>query len=213
LKPTQGGEQAVSGTPATVDGDEAWPSDTVEVARVLDAWGVKGGLKLQPFAKDPQALFSSRRWYLEAPTTLPGGGRRLLRVISAREQGDVVVAQVREIDDRDSAEALRHWRVFVSRASFPTAGDGEYYWVDLLGLAVVNRQGVELGRVADLIDTGPHSVLRIDVLAADGASPAERLIPFVAHYVDDVSLELRRIVVDWDPQWDQVDKRDDAKTA
>jgi 16S rRNA processing protein RimM len=196
----------VSGTPATVDGEEAWPADAVEVARVLDAWGVKGGLKLQAFAKDPQALFSSRRWYLEAPATLPGGGRRLLRVVSAREQGDVVVAQVREIDDRNAAEALRHWRVFVSRASFPTADDDEYYWVDLLGLAVVNREGVELGRVTDLIDTGPHSVLRI-ACAAAGAVPVERLIPFVAHYIDDVSLEQRRIVVDWDPEWDLGDAK------
>jgi len=201
LKPErQGGVAAVSGSPAPLDGDEAWPADAVEVGRVLDAWGVKGGLKIQPFAKDPQALFSSRRWYLEAPATLPGGGRRLLRVASAREQGDVVVAQVREIDDRDAAEALRHWRVFVSRASFPTADEGEYYWVDLLGLAVVNRAGVQLGKVADLIDTGPHSVLRVEA-DGEGPAPIERLIPFVASYIDEVSLERRLIQVDWDAQW------------
>jgi 16S rRNA processing protein RimM len=205
LNPAQGGAQAVSGNPAAVDADEAWPADAVEVARVLDAWGVKGGLKLQPFAKDPQALFSSRRWFLVAPESLPGGGRRMLRVTSAREQGDLVVAQAREIEDRNAAEALRHWRVFVSRASFPTADQGEYYWVDLLGLTVVNREGIELGRVADLIDTGPHSVLRIES-SAEGA-PVERLIPFVAHYVDDVSLAERRIVVDWDPQWDLGDTK------
>jgi len=190
----------VSSAPAA-EWDEAWPADAVEVGRVLDAWGVKGGLKVQAFAKNPQALFSSRRWFLEAPTTVPGRARQLLRVVSARQQGDLVVAQVREVEDRNAAEALRHWRVFVSRASFPTADDDEYYWVDLLGLDVVNREGARLGRVADLIDTGPHSVLRIES-PVEGEPALERLIPFVAHYVDSVSLEQRRIVVDWDPQWD-----------
>lgn len=190
----------MSSAPAA-EWDEAWPADAVEVGRVLDAWGVKGGLKVQAFAKNPQALFSSRRWFLEAPTTVPGRARQLLRVVSARQQGDLVVAQVREVEDRNAAEALRHWRVFVSRASFPTADDDEYYWVDLLGLDVVNREGARLGRVADLIDTGPHSVLRIES-PVEGEPALERLIPFVAHYVDSVSLEQRRIVVDWDPQWD-----------
>lgn len=201
MKPERGGEQAVKGRPTPPHDEDPWPADAVEVARVLDAWGVKGGFKLQPFAKDPQALLTSRRWYLAAPDTVPGGGCRLLRITSAREHGDLVIAQARELDDRNAAEGLKHWRVFVSRTSFPTADPGEYYWVDLIGLAVVNRDGVELGSVVDLIDTGPHSVLRIEA-APGGKAPIERLIPFVAHYVDDVNLAERRIVVDWDPSWD-----------
>jgi 16S rRNA processing protein RimM len=91
-------------------------------------------------------------------------------------------------------------RIFISRASFPTAGDGEYYWVDLIGLDVVNRQGEALGTVIDLIDTGAHSVLRIQRPAGEAGVPegaSERLIPFVAAYVDDVNLSERRIMVDW----------------
>lgn len=179
------------------DPDEDWPADAVEVGRVLDAWGIKGAIKVQAFAKDPQALFSSRRWHLEPPETARGAARRLLRITSAREQGDAIVAQAREVEDRNAAEALRHWRVFVSRTSFPTADADEFYWVDLIGLDVVNREGVALGRVVDLLDTGAHSVLRVE---AQGA--AERLIPFVAHYIDDVSIEQRRIVVDWNADWD-----------
>ena len=95
-------------------------------------------------------------------------------------------------------------RLFVARSSFPTAGDGEFYWIDLIGLAVVNRQGEALGEVVGLIDTGPHSVLRIRPASAAGETPAadeaeaeERLIPFVAAYVDGVDLAARRITVDW----------------
>ena len=179
-----------------------WPEDAVEVGRVLDAWGVKGWIKVQPFAADPQALFSSRRWFLKPPEE----GQRpvvatyppMLRVSEAKNHGDLVVAQVKDVADRAGAEALRGARVFVGRSSFPTAGPDEYYWVDLLGLTVVNRQGETLGTVTGLIDTGPHSVLRVAPgAAAVPDAEAERLIPFVAAYVDDVSLAKRLITVDW----------------
>jgi 16S rRNA processing protein RimM len=167
--------------------DEAWPADAVEVGVVLGAWGIKGGFKVQAHASDPQALFACKRWWLRDGH----GVQRLLKIVQAREQGDTIVAGAQDIPDRNAAEALRGARVFVARASFPTAADDEYYWVDLIGLDVVNRDGAALGQVADLIDTGAHSVLR--VVEGD----AERLIPFVAAYVDDVNLAARRIAVDW----------------
>ncbi len=86
----------------------------------------------------------------------------------------------------------------MARQLFPQARADEYYWVDLIGLAVLNRQGEPLGTVVGLIDTGPHSVLRLARPEAEGAEPGdERLIPFVAAYIDDVSLPDKRITVDW----------------
>ena len=69
--------------------------------------------------------------------------------------------------------------------------------VDLIGLEVINREGVLLGQVHDLLQTGPQTVLVIRA-EQDGAS-IERLIPFVSVYVDSVSVADRRIVVDWQP--------------
>jgi 16S rRNA processing protein RimM len=178
---------------ASGPGEDAWPADAVEVGVIAGAWGVRGGFKVLPHATEPQALFASKRWWLQAAD----GSRRLLRITSAREQGDAVVAGAQDLGDRDAAQALRGARVFVARSSFPTAGADEYYWVDLIGLAVVNRQGVALGTVADLIDTGAHSVLRVQPAAERDGEPGERLIPFVAAYVDRVDLPARRIEVDW----------------
>lgn len=176
--------------------DVAWPGDAVEVGRIVDAWGVKGWFKVQPYSTDPQALFSSRRWYLLPPDEArPPSARpipRLLKITAARDHGDAIVASAQEIEDRDAAEALRGARVHVARASFPTADPDEFYWVDLIGMTVVNRDGQVLGTVEDLLDTGPHCVLRV---AAPGAD--ERLIPFVSAYVDAVDAQQRRITVDW----------------
>jgi 16S rRNA processing protein RimM len=178
------------------------PGDAVDVGRIVDAWGIKGWVRVQPHAADPHALFSSKRWYLRPPA----GPRRpgdlplppLLRITEARRHGAEVVAGIRDVDDRSAAEALRGARIFIARSSFPTAGADEYYWVDLIGLAVVNRAGDALGEVVGLIDNGAHAVLRVQPAAAVGEPPAaQRLIPFVAAYVDAVDLGARRIVVDW----------------
>lgn len=174
----------------------AFPADAVEVGRILGPWGIKGGFKVQAFATDPQALFSTKRWFLRAPEDRPlrplPVPPALLRIVQAREQASWIVATADEVPDREAAEALKGARVFIARSSFPSAGSDEYYWVDLLGCEVQNREGALLGCVADLIDTGAHSVLRVQ----DGDAP-ERLIPFVAAYVDDVDLAARRIRVDW----------------
>jgi len=181
----------------------AEPDDAVEVGRIIGAWGVKGWFKVQAFATEPQALFSSRRWFLRPPeeprVARPVGNAaypQYLKIAESREHGEWVVARTVDVVDRSGAEALRGARVFVPRASFPTAGADEFYWVDLMGLAVVNRLDEPLGSVVGLIDTGAHSVLRVLPEGAQGEA-AERLIPFVAQYIDEVSLEQRRIRVDW----------------
>jgi len=181
----------------------AEPDDAVEVGRIIGAWGVKGWFKVQAFATEPQALFSSRRWFLRPPeeprVARPVGNAAYppyLKIAESREHGEWVVARTVDVVDRSGAEALRGARVFVPRASFPTPGADEFYWVDLMGLAVVNRLDEPLGSVVGLIDTGAHSVLRVLPEGAQGEA-AERLIPFVAQYIDEVSLEQRRIRVDW----------------
>jgi 16S rRNA processing protein RimM len=177
------------------------PPDAIEVGRIADAWGIKGWFKVLPHSADPQALFSSKRWYLLPSDRGPKAfdGAVLLRVREAKEHSDTVVARADGIEDRSGAEALRGARVFVARSSFPTAGDDEYYWVDLIGLDVVNREGVALGTVRELLSTGPQTVL---VLAheADG-KPQERMIPFVSAFVDKVDLAGRTITVDWQPDY------------
>jgi 16S rRNA processing protein RimM len=186
------------------DGDVVWPEDAIEVGRIVDAWGIKGGLKVLPFSSEPKALFGSRRWFLKPPAASGPAARiaaampKVLRITGAREQGDVIVATAQEVPDRNAAEALRGAAVFVSRQSFPTAAPDEFYWVDLIGLDVLNREGQALGAVVDLMETGAHSVLRVVMPGAEaGGEPVERLIPFVAAYVDAVQLESHRIVVDW----------------
>lgn len=184
------------------DDELPFPDDAIEVARIAEPWGLKGGFHLRTYAADPQAVFSSRRWFLQPPEGRPRPKDapplpKVLRITQVREHGEGVVAMAQEVADRNGAEALRGARIFVSRSSFPTADDGEYYWVDLIGLPVFNRAGEALGTVVDLLATGPQTVLRLQADAAAGAEPVERMIPFVAAFIDEVDLKGRRIVADW----------------
>lgn len=191
---------SMSSAPSSSDDAPERPADAVEVGRIVGAWGIQGGIKVKPFAADPQALFSSKRWFLEPPEMVRPGVSLppLLRIVTARHQGDGVVATAQELPDRNAAEAVKGARIFVSRASFPTPDEGEFYWIDLIGLSVVNRDGLLLGIVRSLIETGPHCVLTIQ--GEDPEQP-EVLIPFVDAYVDRVDLAARRIDVDWSPDF------------
>ena len=174
------------------------PSDAVEVGRIGEAWGIKGWFKIVPYSANPEALLSGGSWYLlpsEKGAKSFFSGTVLLTVKQAREHSDSVVATAEEIPDRNGAEALRGARIFISRASFPKAAEDEYYWVDLLGLNVVNREGVELGQVKDLLATGPQTTLVLSQ-EVDG-KPVERMIPFVSAFVDKVDVAGRQITVDW----------------
>ncbi|MBC7438349.1 MAG: ribosome maturation factor RimM [Bdellovibrionales bacterium] len=179
----------------------ALPADAIEVGRIADAWGIKGWFKVLPHSADPEAPFSSKRWYLQ-----PSGrgaktfsGTVLLRVVEAKEHSGTIVAQAQDVVDRTAAEALRGARIFVPRSSFPANKTDEYYWVDLIGLHVVNRETVLLGQVKELITTGPQTVLVITYTEEDKL--LERMIPFVSAFVDGVDLSGRRITVDWQPDY------------
>jgi 16S rRNA processing protein RimM len=177
------------------------PDDAVEVGRILDAWGIKGWFKVLPHSASPEALFCTRRWYLQPADRGPRAfsGTVLLQVREVKEHSDSIVACAHEVDDRNAAEALRGARIFVSRTSFPTPAEGEYYWVDLIGLPVVNREGLALGEVRELLSTGPQTVLVITT--EEGGKPVERMIPFVSAFIDAVDLPGRRITVDWQPDY------------
>lgn len=178
----------------------ALPADAIEIGRITDAWGIKGWFKVLPHSASPEALFSSKRWFLQPNErgASPFKGTVLLRIREAKEHSDSVVAAAHELDDRDLAESLKGARIFVQRSSFPTTGSDEYYWVDLIGLKVHNREGLALGEVKELLSTGPQTLLVLSQANPDPEGKAiERMIPFVNAYIDQVDLPAGQILVDW----------------
>lgn len=181
------------------------PADAIELGRIQEAWGLKGWVHILPHSADTEALFASRQWFLQPPEARFARGFSaftgtvLVSVAEIKTHSDSIVARLAGVDDRNVAEGLKGVRIFVPRSAFPAAPEGEYYWVDLIGLNVVNREGVPLGVVRDLMPTGPNSVLVLEYTEEVDGQPqtAERMIPFVSAYVDSVDQAARLITVDW----------------
>jgi 16S rRNA processing protein RimM len=173
------------------------PVDAIEVGRITDAWGLKGWFKILPYSAQPEALLASKQWFL-----LPSdrgvkafSGCLQLSVLESKEHSENLVACVQGVQERDAAEALRGARIFIARSNFPSPSIDEFYWVDLIGLMVVNRQNEALGTVRELLSTGPQTVLVLE--QHEGDKRVERMIPFVSVYVDTVDLAAKVIHVDW----------------
>ena len=141
------------------------------------------------YSDDLDALGQFKSWWWAGPAGKPDWAQVVPEEFV--ERGGGVIAKLPGIDDRDAAFGRKGWQIAVARSAFNPVAEGEYYWSDLLGLRVVNRDGVVLECVTELMDLGPHQVLRVMQDAR------ETLIPFVVQYVDRVDTAGGEIVVDW----------------
>uniref|UniRef100_E6PKY9 Putative 16S rRNA processing protein RimM n=1 Tax=mine drainage metagenome TaxID=410659 RepID=E6PKY9_9ZZZZ len=181
------------------EGHTDWPEGLIQVGHVLDAWGTQGWLKIAPESNEPAALLKASHWWMHSPQ-----GRPLQRaqyaVRLARRHTQSVVALLDGTTTRTQAESFRGWTIHARREDFPPARKDEYYWVDLIGCTVLNREGLPLGMVSGLFDSGAQAVLQLHT--ATGGQQHERLIPFVDAYIVEVDIAARRIVADWLPEYD-----------
>ncbi len=173
------------------------PGDLVLVGYISGAYGLNGWVRVTPYSTDADALLNAKTWWLDKPEF-----RDVAMMQSKIHTGDVV-AQLMGVADRNAAEALKGATVQIPRSHFPALSDGEFYWVDLIGLEVENLQGEHLGQVSDMMDNGAHPILRVAVPQAievdtdAKATPQELLIPFVEQFVITVDRAAKKITVDW----------------
>ncbi len=158
----------------------------VGMGYIKGVFGVKGWVKVAVSTEYTDSLLDYPQWRLSKD-----GHSRMFSVAESKVAGDELQVLFSGIDNRDAAFALRGHTVEIDRADFGDTEDGEYYWADLIGLNVVNRQQQCLGTVSKLLETGAH-----DVLVVDGEF-GQKLIPFVAQYIDEVILAEQTIRVDW----------------
>ena len=171
------------------------PVDIVVLGKIVGAYGLRGAVKVHPFADDPLAWAKLPTWWV-GREGLAAEAWRPTRVQSCKAYGEQLVAELECLADRDASEAAKGMLVGVPRAALPPAAKDEYYWADLIGLEVRNRADQSLGRVLGLIETPANAVLRV----GDGEQ-SERLLPFVAAVVFDVDLAAKTMRVDWEADW------------
>lgn len=171
------------------------PNDLVLVARLGEAYGLKGWIKLHPFSPYPDALGHAKVWwiapFLPAQAKVPHSAWQQLHVKNFKPHSDAWVVEFKDWQaGRTDAEKHKGWQVSVPRGAFPKVEQDEVYWVDLLGSTVINQEGLTLGVVKSLLESAAHPVMSI-------FGELEYLIPFVGVFVIDVDEKNKVIYVDW----------------
>lgn len=167
-------------------GQRSQAGQLIELGRIGAPHGVRGWLRVFSDTDPPENILRYRPWLLDGEPH---------ELIAGHPQGKALVARLAGCEDRDAASAFTGRRIAVYRDRLPPPKADEFYWIDLEGLAVQTEAGVDLGRVSHLFPTGAN-----DVLVVQGER--ERLLPFVwGQVIKDVDFELRRILVEWDPEF------------
>lgn len=165
------------------------PDRLVALGRISGLHGVQGWVKVHSDTRPRENILGYSPWYLHR-----GDRWEAHRVLGGRPQGKTLVAQIEGCTDRDQARELMGATIAVRRSQLGKGGE-DYYWTDLEGLQVVTTEGVVLGVVDHLMETGSN-----DVLVVRGER--ERLIPWLpGQVIREVSLETGRILVEWDPDF------------
>lgn len=181
------GDDAGKVNTESAEGDENF----VTLGHVSGAHGIQGWIKVHSETSPRENILGYSPWQL-----VHEGRRETREVSSGRLQGKSVVAKLAGCNDRNQAEGLKGAEITVSRAALPeTTRPGEYYWADLLGLRVETIDGIELGRIDRLFETGANDVIVV-------VGERERLVPYIwGQVIREVDLGSGLMQVDWDPDF------------
>jgi 16S rRNA processing protein RimM len=171
-------------------------SEMVIMGRVVAPYGILGWLKIQPDTETLDSLFDYPDWWLGR-----GSQWQKYEVETAKIHGNTLLVKLQGVSDRDAANAFKGKQVSVPREQLPEPEENEYYWSDLIGLAVTNQQQEALGVIVDVFETGANDVLVVKQEIA-GQRSRERLIPFISQVVLEVDIAGKNMLVDWDADFE-----------
>ncbi|MDR2311231.1 MAG: ribosome maturation factor RimM [Brucellaceae bacterium] len=156
----------------------------VQLAVIGAAHGIKGEVRVKTYTGDPLDLGSYGLLY--------DASGKSYEILSIRPSKTVVVVRFAGVDDRNAAEALNGKELYVDHAQLPQDLDeDEFYYTDLIGLAVRDSAGVSYGKVSAVFNFGGGDVLEIK---ESGKKPV--LIPFTLVSVPEILMEEGAILID-----------------
>lgn len=158
----------------------------VVVGKFGKAFGVRGWIKIHSFITPKENILALTPWLIEK-----NGQWQELLIEASKIQHQNIIVKLKNIADVDTVKLYTNLNIFIDHALLPKLPKNEYYWDDLIGLKVINKEGIELGIIDHLFGTGSN-----DVMAVKGKK--EHLIPYLKNVIVKVDLEQRTMIVDWD---------------
>jgi 16S rRNA processing protein RimM len=188
-------------------------SDKVILGRITGVYGVQGWLKVFSYTDPMESIIDYSPWFIRAENRKRSPWTEV-KLEAGKRHAKTVVVKLANCNDRDLAMTYIGSEIAIEQQQLEELqGENEYYWRDLFGLRVINLQGIELGTVKTLMETGVNDVLVVvsekEVSENKGtetedakADYKERLIPWTMdNAIIAVDLKQGVITVDWDPDF------------
>ena len=156
----------------------------VVVGEVMKARGVRGELLVRPATASIERFLSIRSVWLGKTE------RRNFLVERAKAQGELVLVKLEGIDSREEATQLNGLTLEIPRSEVPPRPEGEHYMFELVGMRVTRTDGIDLGNVADVMETGSNIVYVVK-----NANGKETLVPATRDVIERLDYENRQILV------------------
>ena len=160
------------------------------IGRVGGVYGIKGWLKISSFTRPCENIFSYSPWLLLMNDTW-----HEISFDEFQKRGERFLVKFLGIDNPDDANQYVNSNIAITEKQLPRLKEGEYYWRDLIALNVINQDGILLGRISEIIETGANDVF---VIINEDKERQKILIPSVMGvYIRKIDLTTQTMNVDW----------------
>ena len=157
----------------------------LEVGQIVNTFGIKGMVKVNPFTDDIKRFDKLKTIYIENKE-----GKKEYQIEEVKYQKNVVLLKFEGIDTIEEAEELRQKYILIDRDKEEPLEEGRYYIVDLIGLEVYTDEDKLLGKVDDIFNTGSN-----DIYVVKDELGKQILLPGIPEVLKEVNLEEKRIIV------------------
>ena len=158
------------------------PDSRILIGKVSGCFGVKGWLKIFSYSDPRENITTYKSWLV---------GDKLFDSVESKKNGKLIVAKLEGINDKETAQTLIGQKIEILQSQLRQLDTNQFYWKDLIGLSVTNKQGVDLGIIKNMLETGSNDVI---IIKGD----RERLIPYITDKtIIKVDLSNKTMLVDW----------------
>lgn len=159
--------------------------DNLEIGQIVNTFGIKGFVKVNPFVDDISRFDYLGKVYIKKQKLL-----KELEVEEVKYHKNMVLVKFKGIDKVEDAETLRNSYLEVDRENAIELEEGAYFIADLLGLEVFTDEGKLLGKIDDIFNTGSN-----DIYVVKDELGKQILLPAISEVIKEINIEQGKIIV------------------
>lgn len=161
-------------------------SNPIIIGSFGKTFGVRGWIKINSFTSPKRNIIDFKPWLIQKNNSWEE-----ICIESSKEHSNNIIVKLSNCNSPEEAQNFTNAKIAIWQKQLPKLQTNEYYWIDIIGLKVINLQEVVLGVVQDLMATGANDVL---IVTGD----RKRLIPYISNIILSVDLAKKIIQVDWE---------------